>query len=151
MELLRHNIHLTIISPGYINTKLSTNALTTDGSKHQSMLLCIMCYRVITNGMLYINYILQFLLIARTDACTHTHTSHLSWDVGLLTLAVVTVTDATTKSGATPVNVADKVLEAVVYKRREVVTCSLSTKAALWLHNLCPSILDQILKRRAEV
>ena len=103
-------------------------------------------------------YVLEFLLIActhtyaHTHAHTHTHThNHLSWDVGLLTLAIVTVTDATTKSGATPVNVADKVLEAIVYKRREVVTCSLSTKAALWLHNFCPSLLDQILKRRAEV
>lgn len=96
VELLGHNIQLTVISPGYINTKLSANALTADGSKHQ-------------------------------------------------------VTDATTKSGASPVKMADTVLEAVIYKRREVVTCSLSTKVALWLHSWCPSLLDHILKRRAGV
>ena len=62
---------------------------------------------------------------------------------------LLTVTDATTKLGASPVKVADKVLEAVVYKKREVVTCSLSTKVALWLHNMCPSLLDQILRKRA--
>ena len=39
VELLGHNIQLTVISPGYINTKLSANALTADGSKHQGMIL----------------------------------------------------------------------------------------------------------------
>ena len=41
VELLKHNIQVTIILPGYINTRLSANALTADGSKHQGMIFHI--------------------------------------------------------------------------------------------------------------
>lgn len=33
-EVGRHNIKVTVISPGYIRTKLSINALTGDGSQY---------------------------------------------------------------------------------------------------------------------
>lgn len=35
-EVAEHNIKVTVISPGYIKTNLSLNALTGDGKKYQS-------------------------------------------------------------------------------------------------------------------
>ena len=33
-EVAKHGIYVTVISPGYIHTNLSKNAMTGDGSKH---------------------------------------------------------------------------------------------------------------------
>lgn len=36
-EISRHNIHVTVVSPGYIKTALSLNALTATGATHGEM------------------------------------------------------------------------------------------------------------------
>lgn len=44
-EVAEHNIKVTVISPGYIKTNLSINALTSSGEKYKSKYILMLLYK----------------------------------------------------------------------------------------------------------
>lgn len=94
-ELADQNIQITVVSPGYIKTALSLNALT-------------------GNGQVY------------------------------------GVMDQATQQGYSPKYVAQRVLQAVLKKEKDVIISPLTPKCAILLRNVCPSLYFWIMRKRAK-
>lgn len=50
-EIARHNVHVTVVTPGYVQTSLSINAVTGSGQKYGGK------YLSLVNNMLVMRYI----------------------------------------------------------------------------------------------
>ncbi len=94
-ELAPRGISVVMVSPGYISTQLSLNALSGDGTKHGT-------------------------------------------------------TDPTTARGMPPHRAAQAILEGVAWGRRELVLAKPAHQVAVYLRVLWPSLLDWVLRRRAQ-
>lgn len=94
-EVASNNILVTVVSAGYIKTKLSLNALTGSGDTYGHM-------------------------------------------------------DAATEAGYTPEFVAEKIVKAVVEKKKEIVISTLLPKIAIFLRKHLPSLYFIVMARRAK-
>lgn len=94
-EVAEHNIHVTVVSPGYIKTQLSLNAVTGSGSSYGKL-------------------------------------------------------DKTTDQGATPEEVAEKIVKVVVQKKKEAVIAAFIPKIGVLLRYYCPSLFFYVMARRAK-
>ena len=94
-ELAQHNIEVSVVSPGYIQTALSVNAVTGSGQKHGVM-------------------------------------------------------DETTAAGYPPELVAEKILNAVVLKEKEIVIATTAPRLAILLRSFTPNIYFWLMQKRAK-
>ncbi|KAJ8963726.1 hypothetical protein NQ314_005419 [Rhamnusium bicolor] len=94
-EVASDNIFVTVVSPGYIKTELSLNALTSSGSIYGQM-------------------------------------------------------DSSTESGYSPDIVAEKIVRAVVEKKKEIIICTILPKLAIFLRKYIPSLYFFVMVRRAK-
>lgn len=94
-EVASSNISVTVVSPGYVKTKLSLNALTGSGDTYGHM-------------------------------------------------------DATTEAGYCPEYVAEKIVKAVVEKKKEIIISSLLPKVAIFLRKYLPSLYFVVMAQRAK-
>lgn len=94
-EVRKFNIFITTVSPGYIKTNISLNALTGTGVAHGHM-------------------------------------------------------DENTENGFSPAYVAEKILNAVVLKRKEDVIAPLLPKVAIFIRKYLPSLYFVIMAHRFE-
>ena len=81
----------------------------------------------------------------------HYRLCFLQTDYPILHLYPFTVTDATTLHGMTPQYAAQQILQAIASKQHEVTVASPLHKMAVYLRVLSPSLLDWILRLRANV
>ncbi|XP_072794688.1 dehydrogenase/reductase SDR family member 7B isoform X3 [Vicugna pacos] len=122
-ELEQCDIEVTVISPGYIHTNLSLNAVTASGSRYGA-----------SNQ--------SFLLAA--------HPRHLCpGERGPVFLSLHSVTDKTTAEGRSPVEVAQDVLAAVGKRKKDVVLAGLAPSLAVYLRALAPSLFFRLMAARA--
>lgn len=68
-----------------------------------------------------------------------------------LSLSPPTVTDATTLHGMTPQYAAQQILQAIASRQHEVTLASPLHKMAVYLRVISPSLLDWILRLRANI
>lgn len=93
-EIAQHNIHVSVISPGYVKTQLSENALTETGASYGQ-------------------------------------------------------TDSTTEQGFSADYVAEKIVKAVVQKRKELVIATMVPKIAIFIRRFLPDLYFYIMAARA--
>lgn len=123
-EVAEHNINVLCVSPGYINTALSLNALTASGRAYGSKYSFCICP---------FNYYGNYQCIK------------------ILTLQILfkLVTDANTATGASPEQIADQIRQAILSEEKDVILAPLLPIAVQWLRLLCPSMYFWVMERRA--
>lgn len=128
-EVAEHNISVLCVSPGYINTALSLNALTASGRAYGS------------------KYFLQFNLFFICPFNYHDNYQYIK----ILTLQIMfkLVTDANTATGASPEQIADQIRQAILSEEKDVILAPLLPIAVQWLRLLCPSMYFWVMERRA--
>lgn len=121
-EVAEHNVKVLCVSPGYINTALSLNALTGSGRSYGSKISFKLSIFLSKKSYFSINFEL-FLLFS--------------------------VTDATTASGASPESVADDIRKAILSDKRDVILAPILPQAVHWIRFLLPSIYFWVMEKRA--
>ncbi|KAG1704426.1 Dehydrogenase/reductase SDR family protein 7-like [Nymphon striatum] len=134
-EVEKDRIHVCVVSPGYIRTNLSCNALTGSGKNYGSK------KRV-------------FLHQVRLYDVTNFPSSNMMQYDGRHRLGHVIgprdkLMDPTTASGMEPRHVAFEIIKAVILKKKEIILSPFSNKIALLIRSIIPSLYFYVMSLRA--
>ncbi len=137
-EVDRFGLQVSVISPGYIRTNLSINAVTGDGSKYGG------------ESMLFLStiWVIKDVLENEYHKYTNCNIIHMFFFVCVCSFGSE-VMDKTTARGSDPVDVARAVLKAVCHKQKDVVLAGLLPAAAVYLRTLWPALYFRLMASRA--